>query len=431
LDPATTTARAPEARHWPIFVFFLFALLPALLSSALTSLLMSYFATFAVTWWLFSGARLDSELAVMLLPFVAMIGLGLIGCSAHGVYEILKDVWYIGNAALVLLVGYVLMLSLRDLRRLFIVFALCGVLASLLHLLPFALNPRLFDLSLEAERKIAPASFLSILAMLLLVASWRERMRLFGRHGWLGPVAFLVCSASVALAASRTMIISLILLLLTLFGWIDFSRASRNVIVAILLALTLLAGWLIPEQTVRSRTPNLFEKLLSSFQETSAQDYTSIADINEKWRGYEAARALLTYERGNALQLLVGQGLGTDVDLGLYMPIGQEKIRYAPILHNGYLYALVKTGAAGLALYVFPLLYFLRYGTRLSGSSVAQIELAGKLIAGLCLVFLFSTSVIAGLLNKLALIPVSLLFGALVAYASRITPGARESVWRF
>ena len=100
------------------------------------------------------------------------------------------------------------------------------------------------------------------------------------------------------------------------------------------------------------------------------------------------------------MQYLFGQGFGTLIDLGLYIPLGDEVIRFAPILHNGYMYLLVKTGVIGVLIYLVFLYKLVRIGTQHSVVTFDEERYTGRIIVGLSCVFFVSTFVVSGLFNK-------------------------------
>jgi hypothetical protein len=96
-------------------------------------------------------------------------------------------------------------------------------------------------------------------------------------------------------------------------------------------------------------------RLQNVFWEQFSFSFADSYDLNAKYRAFEALAALNTYLAGGGWNLLFGNGFGKMVDLGTLMTLGlpgkQTDFQYIPILHNGYLYLLVKTGLVGFLLY--------------------------------------------------------------------------------
>lgn len=104
-----------------------------------------------------------------------------------------------------------------------------------------------------------------------------------------------------------------------------------------------------------SLSNSIFMKLVHSFKEISVNNFTTYKEINLNYRGFEAYRALQTYSNGNPLELMFGQGLGKLVDLNTQVYLDGKLWNEVPVIHNGFFFILVKTGALGI---IFILLFF-------------------------------------------------------------------------
>jgi hypothetical protein len=103
-------------------------------------------------------------------------------------------------------------------------------------------------------------------------------------------------------------------------------------------------------------------KLINSANEINASNFRTNEDINLKYRGYESFMAWATFQAGTVPEMLFGE-LGKLIDLKIYMTSLSEKpLRFIPILHNGYLYILIKTGILGLIIYGVYFIRLLVYG---------------------------------------------------------------------
>lgn len=107
----------------------------------------------------------------------------------------------------------------------------------------------------------------------------------------------------------------------------------------------------------------LIKKIQSGTSEISIGNYQTDEDINTKYRGYETNMAIETYLNGTELNLIFGHGLEKQVDLKTEVLLGDTYRRIIPVIHNGYLYILIKLGFLGLIFYFlfFVKLFKLRY----------------------------------------------------------------------
>jgi hypothetical protein len=103
-------------------------------------------------------------------------------------------------------------------------------------------------------------------------------------------------------------------------------------------------------------------KLINSVDEISASNFRTEEDINLKYSGYESFMAWKTFLAGTMAEKIFGE-LGKLIDLKIFMTTLSEKpLRFIPVLHNGYLYLLIKTGVLGFLIYAFYFIRLIVYG---------------------------------------------------------------------
>lgn len=417
LGTSTYGSRTSEVL-WPSVLLFIYVLLPELLVVGIETILFVCLLLFVGIWWVASREKLPSDIPRFVGLLLLIVFVGLLGAEGHDGYDVAKDVWYVTNAALALLVGYVLMLNMNDLGRFLRVFIIVGTIIAMLYLRPFIFYPVLLKLDVDTLRRLSGGgSMTPCIALGVLMSARIGGIRLFEKNEWFFWFSSIACSLAVILSYSRTMLAVLLLILLTAFGWVSFASRGRVLVLLGALISVIAVGLSIPADEF-GLTQTMINKILFSIQEIRIANYFSYASINEHWRGYETLRALYTYSLGTPWQYLVGGGFGTNVDLGLFMDLGGDRVRFAPILHNGYMYLLVKTGIVGLFLYLLLFYRMIRKGTLLSLSKEPEMKYCGRLIVGLVLAFIVTSAVVSGMFNKAGMLSTSLLLGALLAYGS-------------
>jgi O-antigen ligase len=105
--------------------------------------------------------------------------------------------------------------------------------------------------------------------------------------------------------------------------------------------------------------------------------------------------------------------------LGYFQLLGTRRFRFIPVLHNGYMYILVKFGAVGLIVYAYFMTRITLYGRRQSRVRSMNLEIAKDFTSALGMILVFTTLVIAGIFNKSTLTVVLLLVGAFVSLIDR------------
>lgn len=403
--------------RWPSVLLFLYILIPKILFVGIETFFFLLLLIFVFIWWIASREKFPEALGQTVGPLFLILLVGMLGISDHEHYDVAKDIWYISNAALALAAGYVLMRNLQDLRRFFSIFIMASFLVAILHLIRFALDPALLSMNTNEIRTFAGEGYFEpVLGLTLILVAKMMRLNIFSKNSWFVFIAAIFFGASVALSFSRTQIVSLVLILLAIIGWIHFDNMRKTIFWVVAVTVVVGIGISLPSQEFAGTS--MLDKFLFSLQEVKFANYISMREINEHWRGYESYRALETYLLGSPWQYLVGEGLGTNVDLGFMMDLGGERVRFIPILHNGYMYILVKTGIVGVLLYLLLLFNLIRKGTSLSLSDNRELKYCGRLIVGLALSFVATTFVISGMFNKSALLSMSILMGGMLAYGS-------------
>ena len=429
ISPAT---QKEQQVNWPVVLYCFFLTIASLLNAAVTTVFMSLFIFLVLCCWLPARRGLPPLLGKLLWPFFALLLVGSLGLYENPMYDVFKDVWYVGKPILCITVGFVLMWNLRDLRRLLRIFLVVGAVVSVFHIIRFIQSPELLSLSANDMRNAAGRGYLiSVVGVGALAAAWKLGYRLFPFGRVVDVSLLLLCLASIGLSMSRVSFLSFVLLLGAVFGIVNFADRGKviKVVVAVIVGFSVLI--LVPKPQYVGQNATFVEKMLFSLKELEVQDYYSITDINTRWRGYETARAFRTFLSGEYWQYLTGRGFGSAVDLGLFMPISDEPIRFVPVLHNGYMYLLVKTGALGIVIYFLFLSSVIRIGNtciRREEADFSESRYTGRLIVGMACVLAASTFVNSGSFNKRSLIPVEIFLGALVAHAARHSNSVQTSI---
>ena len=173
---------------------------------------------------------------------------------------------------------------------------------------------------------------------------------------------------------------------------------------------------------------NVDNKLIAKIQsvsiETDIGEYYSESEINTQYRGHETYMALKTYTGGSPLNLLLGHGLEKQVDLGAYIKLGDSYRRIIPVLHNGYVYLLIKEGLLGL---IF-VLGFLLYIFRLKGREPKDKLIRQMVIA--CAISLMVTNIFIGTFFSIEMSIVWVLFGVYMVHANRIEAMGNQRIKR-
>lgn len=402
--------------------FFLAMLLPCVLPAEISTVIFGGL----VLWWLAtSGFAMERGFLLLVAPLLLMLFIGLLGANNHELYDAGKDVWYLGKAVLAIGVGYFLMQQVGSLRTICRAVVAVAVIAALLHLFRLALYYRagmtLYDLRVEEG---VHGYFVVVIGLALMLANGDMKEYLGFREKAYHYLAIVLCSASVLAALSRTELISLLLMTSVLRGWL---RLRVDKAIVLLLVAVVIGGVLISvKQVVDQDEMPFVAKVFNSLNELTIADYEDDGDINTNWRGFESSVALTTYLNGSSFEWLFGQGAGTLVDLGFYIDLGGNELRYIPLLHNGYMYVLLKYGAAGLAIYCWLVFSLISVRSGRRNGIRSDWSFGERLVSSLGWLFLFTTMVISGIFNKFEMEAAMVLLGAAAAWVDQQRLSAGE-----
>lgn len=349
---------------------------------------------------------------------VLLIMIGFAGSGDHEMYDVMKDGWYFLNPVLILLSGFFVMYETRELNGILKIIVAIGAVLAIVHVGRAIVHPAsIFETTTKLYRQeVGEGSAITMLGLVILLFSHASDLQNKSRPK---ATLYLIMTAasvmSVLLSLSRSMWFSFIIFSITLKGWFS-KRLLAVLLIFVFVSTALVSGnYILPHQAHGKQT--ILVRLANSINETIMSDYSSRSDINEYWRGYESYMGFKQYVGGNATDLLFGQGFGALIDLRIYIYLGGELFRFIPIMHNGYIYLLIKTGLLGLALYLLFIYRFIRLGNRIEKTHDRTLVFVGRFIKALSFVLLFTTFVIAGLFNKTYQVPFTFLLGTLLACA--------------
>lgn len=106
--------------------------------------------------------------------------------------------------------------------------------------------------------------------------------------------------------------------------------------------------------------------------------------VTSNWRGYEAYRAVKSV-CCSPKTYLFGLGLGSKIDLGFSMALGNNEFRYVSKIHNVYAELYAKGGLIGVLFMLRALYYYYNYYRVNSTTKIASIMLivTGLFVGGL------------------------------------------------
>lgn len=351
-----------------------------------------------------------------LLPFFLILVVGFAGTLLHKykIINIVKDLFHFIKPVTGLLIGYLLFRKINDFRVFAKTIVTASLISAVIHLIIVAVLLKLKASSIHEVREFTRDNFLELFGMLFLLLYKRFYGHRLYKSRLQYVLAIILLVLSINLYFSRTMILSGIIIFITVMGFTKLTIDSLKVIGILALSTGLLYVYLF-STNIRREAPG-FEGFLYKIKMAPGEVFeTNInrdnhADLWDHWRGYEAKRAYSLMEKSPS-SFVFGTGHGSLVDLKFFAPLtGDMKgIRYISELHNGYMYIFYKTGALGLAVYLFIMYRWYLFLYKYSGKNLVAL-----LVAAIGIVYLFSTLTITGMYNTKDILIV--LMGGLLYY---------------
>lgn len=355
----------------------------------------------------------------VLLIFLAIFFIGLLGLfrQENDISVYIKDIVYFSRPIIVFIASYFLIKKIKDKDFLFTSLILLGFVYSIIHISMILLN--LNDISSTVQLRTYGGRYnhVEMIALIFILTSNSKKAKsYFTKLTFNVLVAILIISF--LLYFSRVMIVVLILFILAYKGYFKISKKGFRLIILGTIFLSCFM-FVINRFDVDSNSDGIrgfIFKIQNSYSEMfESLDIDKIKrdkrDLWKHWRGYEAQSAINKLNQEGVSSWTFGRGFGSTVDLGVEVKLDNKNIRYIPIIHNGLVYVLFKTGIIGLCIYLIYIFYLYSFYS-LKPKSGIQHNL-NRLIVGCAFYVALSSLVITGVFKPYDLSGVVL--GALFA----------------
>jgi len=357
---------------------------------------------------LLSSARIAKKTIDLLVILLIIIVIGVFRSFFANVktYDFVKDVLYFSKPILLILLGYFASKSIDDWKLVLKTFLKISVFMALFHIIHTLLYTDFANFNVSYIRSInGLGNIIEVLSLAILIASLKHKeIAFFSKKTRRWYLVILLISF--VLYFSRTMFVSLFIFVLSFLGYTRLNKKGIKYITIMVLAIVFFYTYLFSINLPRDSTgvnSFLYKMKIAPEEIFSPKlDLDNKAALWDHWRAYEAYSAIQGLE-GKPSNIFFGKGFGALVDLKFISPLGEQGMRYIPILHNGYVLILFKTGIFGLILYSLFLFYLYAQSYKKNTNSVNKV--IRNIISGIGLYLLFSTLIITGLYNIEEIIP--------------------------
>ena len=340
---------------------------------------------------------------ILILSLITIIGVITSIFYQKTFYNWLKDFMYFIKPLIALLSGFIIAKKINNFYYIIKGITIVAVTISVFHLAKILWQADFNHWTITDFRRIGGISnLIESFALVLVLGSYKYHFLNIFKNKLLKNIILILLSLSFVAYFSRTMIVAFFIFYLAILGYLKLSQKGLKYGFIILVSVGLFYTYLFSVKIERDK-PGLESflyklKIAPSeiFIPSTKIDVNNHASLWDHWRAYEASMALEEMQKKPS-SFFIGIGFGALVDLKFYAPLNSEKIRFIPILHNGYIYILFKTGLVGLLLY-FIFLLGLYYNSFTKENNLSKFVVS-NLISGIGLYYLFSSLIITGIYN--------------------------------
>ena len=348
-----------------------------------------------------NNLKINAELLKTITPLILIFLVGFIGLlyNHKGLTAIIKDFTFFLKPILALFIGYSIFKSQKDPLMIFKFIVYLGAIIAFFHFFGVLFFGNLASNSIHKIRGIFGLdNFIEIFAFYILIFSKKYLGFSMIKNQTFYYALMALLLGSIFLYFSRTMLIAMVLVGLSILGYTKITQKSIKYMLSFMLVVGLF--FVVLSQIKFNRNAKGIEAFFYKVQIAPQEIFN--ARINrddhkqlwDRFRAYEAKRALTLME-GNLFNYIVGVGHGSLVNLKFKAPLGGEDLKYISRLHNGYVFVFYKTGMIGLMIYLYLLVKLFWYNQKKHDN--LQIQFKNYLISAIGLFYLFTSIIISGI----------------------------------
>ncbi len=360
--------------------------------------------------------KYSAFLVTVITPLLLLVGLAFLVSLfySYDKYDIIKDVLFLLKPILFIVIGYYLTGKIIDKNFIYKAIIYIGIFFALKHIYHVAYFLLNYQINITRIRGLyGKANYIELFAMVLLFGkNIQQSLSLKIKHL---SVLKIILTVSFIFYFSRTMMVGIVILLLAINGYTKLTK--KGIVYIFIFFLSIVTMYAVLFSIDLDRNGTSLEKFFYKVKIAPSEIFTSKIDVSnhanlwDHWRGYEASRAFMQLdETKNDIGFVVGKGTGALVDLGFVAPLNRDGIQYIPILHNGFVYILFKSGIIGVLLFLLFLAILYQQGYK-KNTTQAGIYI-NNLISGIAIYYIFTTLIITGPYNHGDV--VTLILGALL-----------------
>jgi len=271
-------------------------------------------------------------------------------------YFIIRDITYLLKPLLGLLLGYQICWFIYKNALKTIVYSGLGV--SIIHILIILKTFLIYrNISVALLRDFCGFfSDFEVFALILVVFHRRFELNFNKKTYYL---LLITIGFSAFMYLSRTNFIQFIVLYLGVKGYYTLNRRAIiavSSVVTISVILYSIVLFINPKRTGSGVEEFLYKIKVAPTEpfksKVNASDYK---DFNVNYRSVELIYTLKQIKNKGSQAMILGSGLGSQIDLKQIVHLGDMDLRYISVLHNGFMTTYLKSGIIGVLILVFSI----------------------------------------------------------------------------
>ncbi|MGL2965397.1 hypothetical protein [Flavobacterium sp. XGLA_31] len=335
----------------------------------LLSIAAPYLDNFELTISVWSFAFLVSicrsyslSLIRLIAPFLAVLTIAIFVSFYYSDYQryfIIRDIVYLCKPIVGFLLGY--QLCKRNYENAFRLIVNAGVFIAICHIIILFFAIVIFKATTVADIRFHAGYFSDYEIYVFVIILFHKKFRLN-----YSPKKFLILAVIVGFSAlmylARTNFIQFLILFLALKGYFVLNRKSVTIFLTII--ATSVIGYFIVLSLNPRRDAEGFEGFLYKIKVAPLEPFKTkinredYKDFNDNYRSYENIMTIRQVTRDGWIPTVFGKGIGSQIDLKQEVWLGDMKLRFISILHNGFMIVFLKSGLLGIFIFLSTIFYF-------------------------------------------------------------------------
>jgi len=337
------------------FLFFISIVIPYLDIFELTISVWSFAFVLSIS------RNYSISLFKLIIPYLLILGIAIFISFFYDYkpYFIIRDITYLLKPVIGFFLGY--QLCKRNFQNAFKLIVSTGVFIAICHIIVILTAIFVFRAFTVADLRLHSGYFSDYEIYTVVIIIFHKHFQLnYSRKKFLILLSIVGFSAFMYLA--RTNFIQFVILVLGLKGYLVLNKKSITIIGSIVLVAV--SSYFVIVSTNPRRNAEGVEGFFYKIKVAPMEPFKTkinredYKDFNDNYRSYENIMTIRQVSRDGILPVLFGKGIGSQIDLKQEVYLGDMKLRFISILHNGFMIVFLKSGLLGILIYLFTIFYF-------------------------------------------------------------------------